>query len=24
LTAWPGWNLARDEARRALQPLFAR
>jgi hypothetical protein len=22
LTAWPAWNLARDEARHALQPLF--
>jgi hypothetical protein len=22
--AWPAWNLARDQARRALQPLFSR
>jgi hypothetical protein len=22
VTAWPAWNLARDEAREAIRPLF--
>ena len=24
MTAWPAWNITRDEARRALEPLFGR
>jgi hypothetical protein len=24
LSAWPAWNLARERAREALEPLFGR